>query len=75
ARQARDPEHHLNLDLPGAVAPPPQAEHPRASRPVGTQGFGQRRRDFNADYRGPKLTYNLDTPTRCFPRKALARCR
>jgi hypothetical protein len=31
--------------------------------------------DNNAENRGPKPTYNLDTPTLCFPRKALARCR
>ena len=30
---------------------------------------------FIAENRGPKLTYNLDTPTPYFPRKALARCR
>jgi hypothetical protein len=30
---------------------------------------------FIAENRGPKPTYNLDTPTPCFPRKAPARCR
>jgi two-component system LytT family sensor kinase len=30
---------------------------------------------FNAENRGPKPTYNLDTPTPRFPRKAPARCR
>jgi hypothetical protein len=28
-----------------------------------------------ADFRGPKLTYNLDTSTQCFPLKSLAYCR
>jgi hypothetical protein len=30
---------------------------------------------MNADFRGPKLTYNLDTSTQCFPLKSLAYCR
>ena len=30
---------------------------------------------INAEKRGPKPTYNLDTPTPCFPRKAPDRCR
>jgi hypothetical protein len=30
---------------------------------------------MDADFRGPKFTYNLDTSTQCFPLKSLAHCR
>jgi hypothetical protein len=38
-------------------------------------GFIAAQQAVNAENRGPKPTYNLDTPAPCFPRRALARCR